>query len=174
MFLFTTVWNLSKKSNKPERRRSYEVKVHTVHPGNDEAVRLHLQTLFDAAIVMAGKRIREVRLYHSLQGWMWPNLWKASTARARSKPRLINRETTFIYPLGFYNLNLKPRGNSNAPSGKLGCKGLFHSIHPSKPSNLAQSEVSAQEGEHKYRRISNIKWTGWTKDVIWASCSGLR
>lgn len=69
MFLSTTVWNFSEKSNKPERRSSFAAKVHTVHPGDDEAVRLHLQTLFDAAIVMAGKRIREVRLYHSLQGW---------------------------------------------------------------------------------------------------------
>lgn len=174
MFLSATVWNLCEKSNKPERRSSYALKVHTVHPRDDEAVRLHLQTLFDAAIVMAGKRIRDVRLYHSLQGWMWPNLWKASTARARSKPCLINRETAFIYPLGFYNLNRKPRGNGNAPSGRLGCKGLFRSIHPSKPSNLAQSEVSAQEGERQYRRISNIKWTGWTKGVLRASSSVLR
>lgn len=129
-------------------------------------MRLHLQTLFDATIVMAGNGSKKC-FYHSLQGWTWPNLWKASSARARSKRCLINRETTFIYPLGFYNLNGKPRGNSNAPSGKLGCKGLFHNIYPSKPSNLALSEASAQKGERQYRRLN-------LTTQLRASCSGLR
>lgn len=82
---------------------------------------------------------------------------KSFLARARSKRCLINRETIFIYPLGFYSLNRKPQGNSNAPSGKLGRKGLFHNIHPSEPSNLALSEASAQEGEREHHRIGNIK-----------------
>lgn len=62
-----------------------------------------------------------------------------------------------MYPLGFYNLNHMPRGSSIAPSGRLGCKGLFHNIHPSKLFNLVLSEASALEGEGHYRRISNIK-----------------
>lgn len=68
MFLSTTVENFCVKSNKSERS-SFAANVHTVHPGDDEAVRLHLQNLFDAAIVMVRKRIREVHLYHWLQRW---------------------------------------------------------------------------------------------------------
>lgn len=83
------------------------------------------------------KGSEKVRLYQLLQGLTWPNLKRASSARAGSKRRLINRETAFIYP-GLFTIWILSLGAfPMLPVGSgiaLGCKGLLQNIHPSKPS----------------------------------------
>lgn len=108
---------------------------------------LHLQTLFDAAIVTAQKkRIRESPSLSPTAGidLQWAKPIKSFLG---SEHCLINRETAFMYP-GLFTIWITSLGAfPMLPVGcgiTPGCKGLFHNVHPSKSSNLALSEASAQ------------------------------